>query len=200
MLSGLRAADYARAATTHDDPNLLEHIIEFVWQRGTQTLAEGCAPPLERVANVVFLELVDKVMARLRCPESMRLKANCFVDYLSYNLVYPKILTHAPQPNMQALRTAGRTMCRLVHIVRRNFIIIPAADNVNVHVLEVASFPAAVIVWLSRARFDTMPDHIERQASLREPLRFVPKQLQPLVRAFNAQILQLIDTPAWRGD
>ncbi len=125
-------------------------------------------------------------MAAQECPEPMRIKANCFLDYLTYNNVYPKLLTRAPPPTIQALRLAGHCMCRIVQITRRNFIIIPTDDGKDVHVFEVASFPAAVIVWLRFARFDTMEDTRQRTASKREPLRFVPAQLRDLVVAFKA--------------
>jgi len=178
VLSALRADDYAFVSHLFEDKALFQRIIAEVWLDGGQTVADGGAPKLERLANVLLLELVEKVMAAKGCPESHRIRHNAFVDYLAFHQVYPRLAESVPRLDVQ--RPAG---CLLVHVLRRNFLVV--APNT---VFEVGSFPAAVATWLALARFDTVDDPRERHISEREPLRFIPGPFVPLVEAFRASV------------
>jgi hypothetical protein len=195
VLSVMRSDHYRDAAKLYDVRELFNTIVEQAWTKGAQCIADGAAPFVERLANFIIYELVDKLMAEAQCPPEMQLQANCHLDFLSYHHVH-RDPAECPRPG-DLSRSAAR--CQLVHLLRRNFIVIPArpipaAMDLDMapppappQVFEVPSFPAAVIVWLAWARFDATTDERRREIIRAEPLRYVPRQLQGLVKMFQGR-------------
>lgn len=153
VLNDLRYRTYETMTTVAMPSRLWKSLIEDVWTKGAQSIADGPAHVLEPVANAVLVELLQHVLVDNGCPLEWALKANGWFDFIEVQSKtnHSKGLRPPTTPTMALGKASAR--CFLLHVMRRNFIVVPsgAADGAPL-VLNVPTFPAAVVTWFAFAR------------------------------------------------